>query len=165
MGQTIDEIEVHTLESEFPAPLDDLAGHRLRLDAIHRFLHAFVEVLDSHADPVESIVTQRLEMRPRQPARINLATELPFLVAGEIEPTAKVRGQRRDLLGLVVGRRSPTPVQLLDATPVGNDLCNAVDLPIEILQIASLLVGFLRNDHGASAEIAQLVTERQVRIN
>src|SRR5216684_2635328 len=74
VGKAVNQIDVDAIEAEIARDEEQVARHFVRLNAVHRLLHAGMEVLNAHAETVEAELAQSFEMLAGGDARINLDT-------------------------------------------------------------------------------------------
>jgi len=160
--QPDDQIQVDAGKSQFARPVEHLPDQGFGLDAIDRLLHIRVHVLHAERHPVEARFAQRLQVRARQFARIDLAAD--FGIVGQGEMRAHHRHQAADVVGIQVGGRAAAPMQL--AYPA-----RGIDQPggtghflVEAGQVGLRLAVIARRHHVAAAVVAQRVAERDMGI-
>src|SRR5262249_2868115 len=130
--QPVDQIHVDAVESQFASHRDDLVRHLIRLDAVNGLLHLGLKVLNTHAQAVEAQLAQRLKVRARRYARVDLDPNLGVRAKGEAFP--RESKQIFDLRRRKVGRRSATPVKLGDCALPRNRTADALNLALQHAQ-------------------------------
>src|SRR5262245_7410326 len=110
LRQTIDQIGIDTLESQRAGIVKQLACVPVRLDSTDCQLDIRIEVLDAHAQAIESEGTQQLKVLGSRNSWIDLNRE--FSVLGKIESVRQGIKQFRDLAGIKISRSSAAPVHL-----------------------------------------------------
>ena len=86
--QAVNQIHAQAFKSQFARRQDQVARHFVRLHAVNRLLHLRLEILNAHAEPVESETPQRFQMRAAGHARIDFDSDLG--VRRERKPLARV---------------------------------------------------------------------------
>ena len=77
---------------------------------MNRLLHLRLEILNAHAEPVESQPAQSFQVRATGDARIDLDSD--FRVRREGKALARVQKKIFHLRGREIGRRAAAPVEL-----------------------------------------------------
>src|SRR4029077_4311332 len=79
-GQAINQVHIDAVEAQLASGKEQIAGQFKRLNAVNGLLHVGMEVLDSHAQAIESQAAQSLEVLARSDARVDFNTD--FRVGG-----------------------------------------------------------------------------------
>ena len=125
--EAVDQVAVDAGEPGLPCPVIHLSRHRLRLHPVHRLLHPFVEVLHSHAHPVEAGVAEGNEVIAGQLARIDFHAHLRRRV--DPERRTDRLSHPADFVRRQVGRRPASPVHLDHAPSRRDHRRHELDLP------------------------------------
>src|SRR6266853_1634776 len=94
--KAVDQVHIDAVEAKPPRSHNEIARHFERLDAVNDFLHLGVKILYAHAQSIEAEAAERLEVRLRRDARVDLDAD--FRVGREGEA---LRGITEELLHLL----------------------------------------------------------------
>src|SRR5579863_2408332 len=81
IGQAVNQIDVDAVESQLARSEEQVASHFEWLDTVYGFLYVGVEVLNTHAETVESETAQSLQVLAGSDARIDL--DANFSIGGK----------------------------------------------------------------------------------
>ena len=160
--QPVDQVDVDAVETALAAVVEEIFGLLVALVAVHDGLDLGREVLHTHAQPVEAHVAQRVDVRVRGHARIDLDRHLGF--GQDLEAIAHRLVEPSQLFRGVVGRRAAAPVVLRDLAPVRQMLRHEVDLAVQVVHVLGGALGALGDRDVAAAEGTALVAEGQMEI-
>ena len=160
--QPIDEVEVDALKPELACPAVDLRRHGFGLDAVDRLLDPDVEVLDAHAHPVEAGLAEGDEMLPVQFARIDLDAD--FSLAVDVEQAHDRAGHVGNLVREQMRRCASAPVQLHHPAIGREQRGDHLHFTLQVRVVLFDAGAVARDHHGAAAEVAQRVAEREMII-
>src|SRR3972149_8042088 len=96
LRQTVDQVDIHRSEIVASRRVDYFQGLGLVLDAVHRTPHLRIEVLYAEAPAIETVLAQAGDISRISGARVEL--DRVFAVDVEVEMTAQLRGQFRNLI-------------------------------------------------------------------
>ena len=141
---------------------DQVARHFERLDAVNRFLHFGMEILNAHAQAVEAEPPQRFQMRVRGDARIDLDAD--FRVRRERKPLGREAEQCFHLFRRQISGRAAAPVKLHDGPLARNEAADVLDFALESFDVGRRDAVILGDDHVAGAEQAQALAEGKMHV-
>src|SRR4029077_3305299 len=162
IGQSVNQIHVDALEAQLTSGKEQIAGQFERLNAVNGLLHFAMEILDSHAQAIESQAAQSFEVLAGRDARVDLNADLR--VGCKRKASAHSSKQVFDLFGGQIGRSSATPMKLHDLTVFRNASADPLHF---LFQDAEVRLGdalVLLNDYAAGAEQAQTLAKWDVHV-
>ena len=160
--QAVDQVDVDAVEAEPARLFNQAARHFERLDAMNRFLHLGMEILNAHAQPVEAEPPQSFEVRLRRHARIDLDAD--FRVRRERKPFGRETEQAFHLFRRQIRRRAAAPVKLHDGPFAGHESADVLDFPFENFDVRRRDAMILGDDDVAGAEQAQTLAEGKMHV-
>src|SRR5438552_3837107 len=96
---------------------------------MNRFLHIGMEILNSHAQAIETEAPQGLEVFARSYSRINLDSNLG--AGGKCKPGAYGRKQIFNLLGSQIGGGAAAPMKLNDLAPLRDAATDTIQFLLQ----------------------------------
>ena len=160
--QAVDQVDVDAVKAEPARLFDQVARHFERLDAVNRFLHFGMEILNAHAQAVEAEPPQRFQMRVRRHARIDFDAD--FRVRRERKPLGREAEQAFHLLRRQIRRCAAAPVKLHDGPFAGHEAADVLDFALENFDVWRRDAVILGDDHVARAEQAQALAEGKMHV-
>ena len=125
-------------------------------------LHLGLEILDAHAEPVESQAAQRFEMRAIGDARIDFDAD--FGVRREREALARVHEKVFHLRGREIGGRAAAPVELDHAAVFRNPAGHVLDFLLQRGEVGNGDALVLLDRDVARAKQAQAFAEGKMHV-
>ena len=162
VGKAVNQIDVDAIEAEFARGEEQVARHFVGLNAMHRFLHIGVEVLNAHAETVEAELAQSFEMLAGGYARVDL--DAYFTVGVEMKVLFGECEQILDLIGCQVRWRAAAPMELDHGAILRDAAADALHLPLQHVKIRRGDVLVLLDDDVARAKEAETLTEGNVHV-
>src|SRR6267154_571488 len=129
---------------------------------MNRFLHFGMEILNSHAQPIEAEAPQGLEVFARSYSRINLNSNLS--AGGKRKPGAHGRKQIFNLLGRQIGGGAAAPMKLNDLAPLRNAAADALQFLLQDAEIRRSDALVFLDDDVACTEQTQALAKRNVHV-
>src|ERR1700752_487554 len=111
-----------------------------------------MEVLNAHAEPIESQAPQAFQVSPRRNTQINLDSD--FCVFREAEVVTSDSEQVLNLLRRQIRGSAAAPMKLYDLSIARNATADPLHLALQHPQIGRSDVFVLLNDHITSTEQA-----------
>jgi hypothetical protein len=162
-GQAADEVQIDRGEAQFAGILHQLLDLLEGLHAVHRLLHARIEILHAVADAVEAQLLQMRQARAGHGARVDLDRCLD--ARQPVEGLAQTGGQPAQLLVRQEGGCAAAQVHLRHRRPPPEVTGPELDLGVEQLQVFGPALMVLGDDLVAGAVVAQRLAERHMDID
>src|SRR2546429_346355 len=162
VGKAVNQIDVDAIKAEIPRGEEQVAGHFVGLNAVHRLLHIGMEVLNAHAETVEAELAQSFEMLAGGHTGVDL--DANFTVGVEMEMLFRKCEQVLDLFGRQVRRCAPAPMELDYGAILRDAAADAFHLPLQHVKIGWCDAFVLLDNDVACAKEAEAFTEGNVHV-
>src|SRR4029077_6512435 len=162
VGKAVDEVDVDAVKAEVAGGLDESASEFEGLNAIDRFLNERMEVLDAHAEAVETHLAKSFEMFAARNAGIDFDADLR--VGSESEVFAGEAEEIFDLRGSEIRGCTAAPVKLHDRAITGNAVADASHFAFQDFEVRWRDAFIFLDDDVAGAEEAQAFAKRNVHV-
>ena len=160
--QAVNQIHVDALETETARAEEQVARHFVGLQAMHRFLHVGVKILDAHAEAVEAELAEGFKMCARCDAWIDFDAD--FTIRCEVKAFACKCKKILDLLRGKIRRCAAAPMELHYRALFGNAAADAFGLALQHVEIRRGDVFVLLDHHIAGAKQAEALAERDMHV-
>src|SRR6266403_875581 len=162
VGKAVNQIDVDAIEAEIASGEEQVARHFVGLNAVDGLLDFGLEVLNAHAETVETELAQRFEVGAGSDTRVNLDANLAIGV--ELKVFFRESEEILDLFGRQIGWRAAAPVELHDGTILRDAAADAFHLLLQHVEIRRGDALVFLNYDVARAEEAEAFTKGNVHI-
>ena len=162
MGKAIDQIDIDAVKAEFARGKEEVAGHFVGLNAVDGLLHLGLEILNAHAETVESELAKSFEVLAGSYAGVDFDADLA--VGVKMEMVLCEGEEVFDLLGREVGRCAAAPMELNDRAIPGDAAADALHFLLQDVEIGRSDTFVFLDDYVAGAEEAKALAEGDMHV-
>ncbi len=164
LGQAVDQVDADGVEAELARFADQPQRVGYGLDAVHRFLHGRVEVLDAEAAAIEADAIQIAQGVGRDRARVELDRILAAFVRRKLEMLPHLLDQPLDFERRQERGCATAEVQLFHDAVAIVEITLHLDFAMQAVQVRLGLFVVAGDDLGAAAVEAGARAERNVHV-
>ena len=162
MRQAVHQIDIDRLDPGLSQPIDDPSRGRERLDAIDRFLHLGIDILQADAGAGDANGGEGSDLVLAEAARVDLDRELGII--GDRELVMQMLAEPADVVTFENGRAAAAEMEVTELATGTEGRCDKIDLGKQQVEKAGHRVVAIDDLGVATAEPAKRVAKRHMDI-